>query len=207
MATQNIQLTPHTDPTPAVVEVARELSGTQWCARFPGDNTLGALDPLFRPKVAAFFTAVDAAGVNKSIGAVFRPKERAYLMHWSYKLYHGSVKAKDIPHAEGVLIEWVHQSEADSAKAAAEMCKGYNIHKLGTTPALRSQHEIRLAIDVSINWSGNISIANQDGTTADITSSPRTGMNPDLIQVGATYGVIKYDRTGTDKPHWSSTGA
>jgi hypothetical protein len=157
--------------------------------------------------VTAFFTVLDAAGVHKSIGAVFRPKSRAYLMHWSYKLFHGTVKAKDIPHAEGVLIEWVHPTETESVKAAEDMCKGYNIHNLGTTPALHSQHEVRLAIDVTISWHGTLSIANQDGTVSEVTSLPRTGMNPDLVKVGATYGVIKYNRTGTDKPHWSSTGA
>lgn len=128
-------------------------------------------------------------------------------MHWSYRLYKGEVKAKDIPNANGVLIEWVHPTEADSVKAAEDMCRGYDIHNLGTHPALHSQHEVRLAVDVTISWSGTLSIANQDGVTTEITSSPRTGMNRDLAEVGATYGVIKYNRTGTDKPHWSSTGA
>lgn len=207
MATHTIQLTPHTDPTPAVVELERELSGAQWCARFPGDNRLDALDPVFRPKVLAFLAALDSAGASKSIGAVFRPKNRAYLMHWSYMLYTGRVKAKDIPHVNGVPIEWVHPTDAESVKAAGDMCKAYDIHYLGTPPALQSQHEVRLAIDLSIRWTGTLSIAGQDGVIVDITSLPRTGMNPDLADVGATYGVIKYNRTGTDKPHWSSTGA
>ncbi len=207
MATHPIQLTPHTDQTPAVVELAKELSGAQWCARFPGDNTLQALEPGFRPKVTAFFAALDAAGVSKSVGAVFRPKSRAFLMHWSYMLYTGRVKAKDIPNANGVPIEWVHPTEAESVRAAEDMCKGYQTHNLGTIPALHSQHEVRLAIDVTISWSGILDIANQYGTTTEIKSSPRSGMNAELVQVGATYGVIKYNRTGTDKPHWSSTGA
>ncbi len=86
------------------------------------------------------------------------------------------------------------------------MCTGYGIHDLGTTPALISQHEARLAIDVTISWNGTLRIANRDGTIATIEFTPRTGMNPELIAVGASYGVIKYNRTGIDRPHWSSTG-
>ena len=198
---------PSTTPTLVRVEVERELSGSAWCSRFPGDNNVSALDPSFRPNVEAFLDALKEAGAKRSIGAVFRPQERAYLMHWSYSLYKGRVTADRIPSLDGVAINWVHPSVAESVAAAKAMCVGYNIQDLGTTPALHSQHEVRLAIDVSIHWTGTLVISNKDGTEVSISTEPRTGMNRELIDVGATYGVIKYNRTGTDKPHWSSTGA
>jgi hypothetical protein len=32
-------------------------------------------------------------------------------------------------------------------------------------------------------------------------------MNLQLHRVGATYGVIKFNRAGRDEPHWSDNGA
>lgn len=40
-----------------------------------------------------------------------------------------------------------------------------------------------------------------------IATLPRSGLNPALHKVGATYGVIKYNRCGRDDPHLSDTGA
>jgi hypothetical protein len=70
-------------------------------------------------------------------------------------------------------------------------------------PALNSLHALGQAIDMDISWSGDLTIANADGSTAVVTSSPQSGHNPDLHQVGATYGVIKLL---SDPPHWSLTG-
>jgi hypothetical protein len=39
-----------------------------------------------------------------------------------------------------------------------------------------------------------------------IASLPRTGMNPDLKTVGASYGVIKFVGGASDMPHWSADG-
>ena len=56
-----------------------------------------------------------------------------------------------------------------------------------------------------ISWTGNLKVKNKDGTEKIITTAPRTGMNADLIIVGATYGVTKFLYAGDD-PHWSTTG-
>ena len=39
-----------------------------------------------------------------------------------------------------------------------------------------------------------------------INSLPRTGMNQQLIEIGATYGVKKYVGGSKDVPHWSNNG-
>lgn len=205
MATAVANLT--STPKIVAVEVERELSGAHWCARFPGDNRLKALDPTFKPSVDSFFSALDESGARYIVSAVFRPEARAYLMHWSYKIAKGSVSPDKVPAHDGILIEWVHSTPAASVSAAKDMCDTYRIFHLGTEPALHSQHEVRLAVDVSISWAGTLAIKNKDGEEIKISAEPRTGMNSDLIAVGATFGVIKYNRTGTDKPHWSSTGA
>ncbi|MDC8786099.1 hypothetical protein [Roseateles koreensis] len=111
-----------------------------------------------------------------------------------------------VPPSDGIDIEWVHPTTEESFAAAKAMCISFNTTTLGTKPALASQHELRVAIDMTIKWSGDLIISNKNGNNTTIDIDPKTGMNSDLIAVGAAYGVIKYNRTGTDKPHWSSTG-
>ncbi len=134
-------------------------------------------------------------------------------MHWAWMIWKGKADAQNVPAMDGVLIEWAHKgddgkySKAMSVDAAKAMVSGYDIAGLGVAPALESEHTKHLAIDMTIGWTGDLEIKKKDNTEVTITSSPKTGMNADLATVGATYGVIKYNRRGTDKPHWSSTGA
>jgi hypothetical protein len=87
------------------------------------------------------------------------------------------------------------------------MVKGFNIENLGTAPALQSQHTRGMGIDMNIRWIGTLVIPDSDGNIYRISNSPNSGMNLRLQQVGATYGVIKYNRAGRDEPHWSVNGA
>lgn len=49
----------------------------------------------------------------------------------------------------------------------------------------------------------NLTVRNASGSPLEITDLPRSGANPHLQLVGASYGVIKL---ATDPPHWSSDG-
>lgn len=62
------------------------------------------------------------------------------------------------------------------------------------------------AIDMSITWTGTLSIANKDGSITAVDTTPRTGMNLQLKAVGLTYGVKKFVGGNADRPHWSTTG-
>jgi hypothetical protein len=109
---------------------------------------------------------------------------------------------------DGVHINWVHPqgSLQTSQEAAQAMVNGYGIQNLNVAPALQSRHTVKSAIDMSIAWSGTLSILNASGENVDIESSPRTGMNTQLKAIGATYGVMKYVGGNADKPHWSTDG-
>jgi len=72
-------------------------------------------------------------------------------------------------------------------------------------PALTGRHTERLAVDMDIAWEGTLSIRRPDGSATHIATEPRSGMNTQLIAVGATYGVIKA-RFARDLPHWSDDG-
>ena len=114
---------------------------------------------------------------------------------------------------DGVPISWEHYdrdkkySEALSVKAAREMVCGFQMGRLGVAPSLRSRHTAGCGIDMTISWTGELLIRDAYGELIRIATLPRTGMNPQLHRVGAGYGVIKYDRSGRDDPHWSDTGA
>lgn len=199
------RLTPVTNRTPAIAEISSELSGSRWVARFPGSSNLDDLSEPFREAVRNFVSAMTRAGASIIISATLRPPERAYLMHWSWKIVHGT-DPDSVPSQAGVNIEWVHATPDASIQAARAMVNGYGLQNLRVAPSLSSRHTQGLAIDMSISWSGNLSISDARGRMVAITSTPRTGMNPNLRTVGASYGVIKYLGGAADRPHWSNDG-
>lgn len=205
MTSAQAVLTPHTDQTPAVVEVDNELSGAAWVSRFPGSSSINDLSGDFEAAVGSFIAALRVAGARVVISATLRPVERAYLMHWSWRIVHG-VNPSSVPAMEGVNIEWVHPRPEASIQAAQDMVNAYGMSRLGVAPALNSRHTEGNAIDMSISWRGNLRITKADGAISVITSEPRSGMNTDLHAIGASYGVIKYQGRGTDRPHWSNDG-
>jgi D-alanyl-D-alanine dipeptidase len=177
-----------------------ELSGPQWCARFPGSDSTDDLIPAFRKSVNNFVEALKAAGATVTVSATLRPPERAYLMHWCWMIATTGQDPAKIPAMPGVNIRWAHPTLADSKAAARAMKTKYGMAHVA---ALNSRHTQGKAIDMTIRWTGDLVIKNAVGKTKTITSTPRTGSNADLIAVGATYGVIKLI---TDPPHWSTDG-
>lgn len=178
---------------------AGELSGKAWVARFPTGKSLLDLKPPFLSKMSKFHNALIGAGATVKINATVRPPERAYLMHWSFKIAKRSVKPSDVPPMPGVGIVWVHESEEKSRAAAQEMVTAYGI---AFAPALTSNHILGLAIDMTIGWAGTLNIKDAAGNVVGI-GAPQTGANPKLHEVGKSYGVIKLV---SDPPHWSDNG-
>ncbi len=185
----------------------KEKSGSQWVQRFQGSNSTADLEPTFGGAVDKFIAALRAAGARVSIAATYRPPERAYLMHWSWKIKNKKVKPDKVPPMAGVNIEWDHGDEAESIKAASAMVSAYGMNALHVAPALRSRHTERKAIDMTITWSAKeLTIKDASGADVKIDTSPKTGMNTKLHEVGASYGVIKFWKGASDKPHWSTDG-
>ena len=207
MATTQAALTPTTQTAPAVISIAaKELSGGHWVSRFPGSKHVSDLRPSFQLAVSDFVWAIEQAGATVKVNATYRPAERAYLMHWSWRIVNESYNAANVPSMAGVLIEWEHPTAELSKKAAKDMVAAYGMSTLKTRPATDSLHIRREAIDMNVSWSGALKINLKDGSETEITSTPRDGMNLHLKEVGATYGVIKFKGGSTDRPHWSTTG-
>jgi len=132
-------------------------------------------------------------------------------MHYAWEVARNGMNPTKVPAYTGkggpINIDWVHRDgagkvdRAASKAAAEEMVVAY---QMAYNAALVSNHNFKDAIDVTISWTGNLSIKDGNGKTVVIKSTPRNGAdNTELHAVGATYNVIKLVK---DRPHWSRTG-
>jgi hypothetical protein len=183
------------------------LSGPEWVNQFPESTSTDDLVEPFQGNANRFLAALNAAGATVSIACTLRPRERAYLMHYSFRIARQNLDPGTVPAMAGVDIQWVHTDAASapdlaaSRNAAEQMVQAYGIV---FQPALSSRHTEGKAIDMDISWQGNLTIDNAGGQQVNITTQPRTGAgNTALHQVGATYNVRKL---ASDPPHWSSDG-
>jgi hypothetical protein len=178
-----------------------EISGPEWCARFPGSHSFEDLHPEWRGKVLAFVSALERGGASVEVQATLRPPERAYLMHWCWMIANLSQAPAAVPLMDGVAIDWAHRGDARAARAAAAaMADRFGLQYL---PSLASRHIFGRAIDMTISWNGRLSVRDYDGNVHYVLTEPRNGTNPELAKIGATFGVIKL---ASDPPHWSDDG-
>jgi hypothetical protein len=181
-------------------------SGSDWVAKFPTKADAASCVSPFRERLEAFIAALKVAGATVSINATLRPPERAYLMRTAWDIAHGDVDPTDAQPMAGVDIDWVARNPdgtpdlEQSQDNAQAMVDGYEI---AFQPSLTSLHITGQAVDMDISWTGVLQIATRDGVSHAIGSLPRSGTNPDLARVGASYGVFKLV---SDPPHWSING-
>ena len=200
--------TPPSGPDATVLEP----SGVAWVTRFPTSALVADCVQPFRANLTAFIEALRAAGATVNVAATRRPAQRAYLMHWCWSICKAKADPRTVPAMEGVAVAWAHDDErgdydAGASLAAAQaMVTAYGMQNLNVAPALSSKHIAGTAVDMAISWTDTLTIASKDGAPVRIASLPRSGMNPDLKAVGATYGVIKFVGGATDIPHWSDDG-
>lgn len=183
-----------------------ELSGAQWAQRFKGSKDTKDLACTFRKAVDAFVEAMAEAGIQVRISSTCRPLKRSYLMHWCWQIKYKYVQLEDVPPMAGVDINWGHPTPAASLEAAKQMVQAFGMNALNTAPALRSLHNEGQAIDMSISWTGTVSVKDANGKLVEVKTLPRSGMNSQLKAIGASYGVKKFVGGAKDKPHWSING-
>ena len=182
------------------------VSGPQWINRFPTSTSLDDLVQPFQGNLRRFLTALQIAGVRVAIADTLRPPQRAYLMHFAFRIAREGLDPATVPQMDGVDIQWLHVDSTGSADltasktAAEQMVKGFNIV---FRPALSSRHTEGNAVDMNIGWENNVTVADGNGSMIAIASLPRTGGNSDMQRIGASYGVHKLS---SDPPHWSSDG-
>ena len=197
-----------------------DFSGLDWVNRYPDSKSTNDLEPSFRDKVNKFIAALQTAGATPSIESTYRPVNRSYLMHYAWQIANG-LDPRNVPDY-ALAICWVHRKadgdfDLAASRAAAQQMIGKPAYNMAHDAAWDdqwfdvghnqrfSQHNQRKAIDMTITWTGDLTITDGTGKQVTITSTPRNGAgNADLHAVGATYGVLKL---ATDEPHWSDTGS
>jgi len=177
-----------------------QLSGPIWVNRFPTSTRVSDLTANFSASVEAFIGSLEAGGARVSIAATYRPPERAFLMHYSWRLGHGEIVATNVPSMAGVDIDWVHRDRqgrpnATASRAAAAGMAG--LYGIEYAPSLSTRHTQRRAIDMTITQYTGKTFADADG----IETRVRTAS--ELYALGRTFGVIKLV---VDRPHWSDDG-
>jgi hypothetical protein len=197
-----------------------QASGSAWVSRFPDSKRIADLRQPFRGDVAKFISAMKDAGIKQATITTLRPPERAYLMHYSWLVAKKKLSPQRVPAfaprpgQAPVSICWVHTTAtgaidvAGSVAAAAQMARAYRIDpKLAVAPSLTSLHTQGLAIDMTTTWTkAKITIKEASGKKATISTTPRTGLNKQLIAIGATYHVIHFKNAAKDANHWSTNG-
>ncbi|HDL8412381.1 TPA: peptidoglycan-binding domain-containing protein [Yersinia enterocolitica] len=190
----------------------KEISGEKWVSRFQGSASTRSLSPSFKISVDNFISELTKSGATIVISATLRPPERAYLMHWSWKISRNLAKPEDVPEKTGISIQWAHKKSdgsidtAKSIKAAQDMVRAYGMTGLNVAPSLKSRHTEGNAIDMNISWMGDLKIKNKKGEDVLIKTFPKDGMNTELHTVGKSFGIIKYHGGSKDRPHWSTDG-
>jgi hypothetical protein len=178
------------------------LSGPYWVEDFPTSRLITDLASPFRERVQAFQKALLDAGAQVIVAATFRPRERAYLMHYCARISRQNISADDVPPMPGVDIDWVHYTNAGSVQAAQQMADAYGVG--GNPVALTSRHTQRLAVDWNVTWEGVMNIRDASGNIVRVGEPRNAANNQTLWRVGRSYGVIKLPN---DPPHWSNDGA
>lgn len=177
-----------------------QLSGPGWVQRFPTSTSVSDLTAAFATAVNNFIGSLEAGRASVSIAATLRPPERAYLMHYAWRIGRESMDAEDVPAMAGVDIDWVHRDRRGRADATASRSAALGmvgLYGIVYRPALSSRHTEGRAIDMSIgNYSG------KDFNDAD-GDATRVRTASDLHALGAGFGVIKL---ASDPPHWSDDG-
>jgi hypothetical protein len=180
------------------------LSGLDWFQRnesnYPNSADVQDLAPGFNLHVRDFIWAMERGGANVFVESTLRNKDRAFIMHWAWKVAHGTVDAAKVPANPNVDIEWDHGNAKKSRKAAQEMVNAFDI---AYEPSLTSNHILGLAVDMTITWTSTIKVKDKDGKEHKL-GHPYNGAQSDkLHKIGKSYGVKKLLK---DPPHWSIDG-
>lgn len=178
-----------------------------WANKNAKNSTnINDLEGTFQKNVKAFNKALTDAGASIEISTTKRSDKRAYLFHWSWKISQGKCKPSEATKKAGVDIEWDHGDDDASKKAALEMVNGFGLAvppKSTNAPSLTSNHIAGKAIDMTIKWTGTISVKKKDGKKVSIAYNSNVNLNTTLHSVGESYSVKKLK---SDAPHWSHNG-
>jgi hypothetical protein len=126
-------------------------SGVDWCNEFKEpveeEDKLNALVEPFKTPAINFIEKLRSEGFLVNVTSTRRPPERAYLMHYAWRIVEENMAPQSVPTMNGVYIIWDHGDLAKSKRAAQEM---FDKYKLVAKPSLTSKHIEGKAMDITI---------------------------------------------------------
>src|SRR4026207_944559 len=163
-----------------------QLSGADWWrktqSRYPNSRDVDDLEPGFRSRVEDFVASLRQAGAAITVNSTRRTEQRAFLMHYSWKVAYGEIAPNEVP-SGGIDIEWDHGDDEKSRQGAMEMVRLFNMAHIAS---LRSNHISGKAIDMNISWQGELVVTRPTPLLWRIESTPRSGQNREIHDLGAT---------------------
>ncbi|MDW5419234.1 LysM peptidoglycan-binding domain-containing protein [Iodobacter sp. CM08] len=205
---EGVQVTPQRSEAnhPAIVVSTAEceLSGASWERMFLQSKSLDDLIDPFKTSAKKFIAALCEAKISVRISTTHRPTERSYLMYYAAQIARGKMKPENVPKWSGVNINWCHRNaagEVDLNKSKVAAQNMVNSYAIGSNPVGKpsaSNHNKRLAVDMTITNFSNKEVKNTSGELVIIKDFQ------ELKKLGNEYGVHWYG--SDDKPHWSFNG-
>jgi len=202
----------------------RTLSGKKWRKiadeKWNKSSKIDDLSSTFKPKFEKFKKVLNDNGITESIDTTKRPYERAYLMHYAWKIAKDKIKPENVPAQKGVDINWDHGDKEKSKKAAQSMVSAFGMIAMAS---LTSNHLKGNAVDMALDFSKfnkdrKLTYKVKDKDTVriiKIDDEAKVGVSAkgkkiasigdrELSKAGADFGVKR--ALDTDIVHWSTTG-
>jgi hypothetical protein len=187
--------------------LARTVSGWSWMSHFPMTESVDTLDATFASNVRRFASALEEGGANAAIISTRIPPERAYLMHWAWRIAKGGYDPRQVPDMSGVYINWWHGDLEMSRRGALEMVKGYDLETAKSPPPLVSPYTQGKVVVMHVSWLDELYLKDTNGEINLIQGAPRNGHNYDLAEVAKMYRLLRlvFDPL-TEQVHWLAGG-
>ncbi len=191
-------------------------SGVAWAAKFPISQEDSDFDSDMRSRWKRFTRVLEDGGANVEIIASKTPPERAYLMHWAWRIAKGEIDPRDVPDADPeeqnmedeVDIQWWHGDLKAAQSAAQEMVDAFKIDELKVPPPLPSEENLYTegkAVVALIDWRRELVLYRDKPSEMMITDEPRDATNEALIAIAEAFDLIHlYSDPDTHEVHWGS---
>ncbi len=189
-------------------ETVKFPSGASWIDRYPASQRLQDLDSNFGSDVREFVAVLEKASATVEVLATRMPPERAYLMHWAWRITQEGLDPRHVPYMDGVDIRWWHGNLGTSREAAWSMVHGYGIEELDEPPPLISPYTEGQVVAMRVRWRGALRLYPDSPQEQIITSNPQDGTNLDVMTLAEIHGLEHLLTVpDSDEVHWAMPGS
>lgn len=189
-------------------EAVKFPSGASWIDRYPPSQRLQDLDSNFGSDVREFISVLEKGGATVEILATQIPPERAYLMHWAWRIVKEGLDPRSVPYMDGVDVRWQHGDLGASREAAWSMVHGYGIEELDEPPPLVSPYTEGQVVAMRVRWRGALRLYPDTPQEQIITSNPQDGTNLDVMTLAEIHGLEHLLTVpDSDEVHWAMPGS